>query len=126
MLGLSVPQFDILSTLTEGEGISQQELADKRYVTKGNVSGLIDRLVEGNLVERQPLPDDRRFYALYLTPEGRELAESGMAIQRAYVERTLGKLNQADLGDLDRIVTNWREFVRADMEALSPKSVKAG
>lgn len=49
-----------------------------------------------------------------------------MAIQHAYVMRTLGKLTQADLGDLDRIVTNWREFVRADTEAIASKPAKAG
>src|SRR3990170_8672527 len=52
-LGLSIPQFDLLSTLTEREGVSQQELAQRLYVTKGNVSGLVDRLVEAGLVERR-------------------------------------------------------------------------
>ncbi len=28
-LGLSIPQFDLLSTLTEQEGISQSELAER-------------------------------------------------------------------------------------------------
>jgi hypothetical protein len=45
-VGLSIPQFDLLSTLTEREGVTQQELAGRLYVTKGNVSGLVDRLVE--------------------------------------------------------------------------------
>ena len=49
-LGLSIPQFDLLSTLTEREGLTQQELAARLYVTKGNVSGLVDRLVEAGLV----------------------------------------------------------------------------
>lgn len=36
-LGLSVPQCDVLTTLTEREGVSQQELAERLYVTKGNI-----------------------------------------------------------------------------------------
>src|SRR4051812_1984881 len=51
-IGLSIPQFDLVSTLTEREGLTQQELAERLYVTKGNVSGLVDRLVEAGLVER--------------------------------------------------------------------------
>ena len=43
-IDLSVPQCDVLTTLTEAEGISQQELAQRLYVTKGNISGLLDRL----------------------------------------------------------------------------------
>lgn len=112
-IGLSIPQFDLLSTLTEREGITQQELAERLYVTKGNVSGLVDRLVDAGLVVRRPIPDDRRSHALHLTPRGRELAEQGIAAQRAYVERTLGRLTPGDVAELDRIVRLWREEARA-------------
>src|ERR1700712_3960006 len=43
-INLSVPQCDVLTTLTEEEGVSQQALAKRLYVTKGNISGLLDRL----------------------------------------------------------------------------------
>src|SRR5215207_5439498 len=77
-LGLSIPQFDLLSTLTEREGLSQQELAERLYVTKGNVSGLLDRMVEAGLVERRSIPGDRRSNALHLTERGRGLALEGI------------------------------------------------
>jgi DNA-binding MarR family transcriptional regulator len=115
-LGLSIPQFDILSTLTEREGFTQQELAAQLYVTKGNVSGLVDRLVEAGLVERRPIPGDRRSHALHLTGAGRALAEHGIAAQEAYVRRTLGCLSRSDLAELNRIVLAWREQARADAE----------
>jgi MarR family transcriptional regulator, organic hydroperoxide resistance regulator len=114
VLGLSIPQFDLLSTLTEREGLSQQELAERLYVTKGNVSGLVDRLAEAGLVERRPIPDDRRSYALHLTGEGRSLAEQGIAAQQDYVARTLGRLPQADLAELERIVLAWRDLARTE------------
>ncbi|AWM86485.1 MarR family transcriptional regulator [Microvirga sp. 17 mud 1-3] len=115
-LGLSIPQFDLLSTLTEQEGLSQQELAERLYVTKGNVSGLLDRMVEADLVERRAIPGDRRSNALYLTPKGRALAERGIAAQRSYVEGTLGSLPPEDLADLERIVLAWRDRARAAEE----------
>lgn len=112
-LGLSIPQFDLLSTLTEREGISQSELAERLYVTKGNVSGLVDRLVQAGLVERRAIAGDRRSYAMHLTPEGRRLAEAGIAAQRDFVAQTLGKLRSDDLTELDRLVVAWREIARA-------------
>lgn len=112
-LGLSIPQFDLLSTLTEQEGISQSELAEKLYVTKGNVSGLVDRLVQAGLVERRAIAGDRRSYAMHLTPEGRRLAEAGIAAQRDFVANTLGKLKPDDLAELDRLVLLWRDLARA-------------
>lgn len=111
-LGLSIPQFDVLSTLTEREGLTQQELAARLYVTKGNVSGLIDRLVEARLVERHPIPGDRRSHALHLTSEGTRLARAGIAAQTAYVGRTLGSLPPADLAEFERLVLIWRDAAR--------------
>ena len=66
-IGVSIPQCDVLTTLTEREGVSQQELATRLYVTKGNISGLIDRLAEAGLVERRSTAADRRQHAIYLT-----------------------------------------------------------
>ena len=112
-IGLSIPQFDLLSTLSEREGASQQEIAERLYVTKGNVSGLIDRLAALGLVERRALPADRRSYALHLTDEGRRIVEEGLALQNRLITQTLGELPATDLADLDRILVTWRDRVRA-------------
>jgi MarR family transcriptional regulator, organic hydroperoxide resistance regulator len=121
-IGLSIPQFDLLSTLTEQEGLSQQELAERLYVTKGNVSGLLDRLVEAGLAERRALAGDRRSNSLHLTDKGRLLAEQGIALQQAYVTRTLGRLAPDHLVELERIVLEWRDQVRADEAGRSQAS----
>ncbi|MGU3540960.1 MarR family winged helix-turn-helix transcriptional regulator [Methylobacterium sp. A54F] len=115
-IGLSIPQFDVLSTLTEREGLTQQELAARLYVTKGNVSGLIDRLVEAGLVERRAIPGDRRSHALHLTPTGADLAARGIAAQEAYVRRTLGRLAPETLAAFEGHVLEWRALARADAE----------
>lgn len=113
-LGLSIPQFDVLSTLSEREGLTQQELAARLYVTKGNVSGLIDRLVEAGLVERRSIPGDRRSHALHLTAAGARVADRGIAAQAAYVSRTLGRLDEAELRVFEELVVKWRELARTD------------
>ena len=69
--GLTLPRFDVLATLWHGEGITQQELAERLLVTKGNVVGLIDRVSTAGWVERRPDPEDRRANRLYLTDAGR-------------------------------------------------------
>ncbi len=89
-VGVSIPQCDVLTTLTEKEGVSQQELAKRLYVTKGNISGLIDRLAEAGLVERRPTANDRRQHAIHLTDAGRAMADKAIAVQRRWIAATLG------------------------------------
>src|SRR3712207_5195057 len=71
--GLTVAQFDVLAQVGAAEGLSQQDLAARLLVTKGNVCGLLDRLERAGLVTRQPDPADRRVNRLRLTPEGARL-----------------------------------------------------
>ena len=111
-VGLSIPQFDVLSALSEGAGITQRQLADQLFVTKGNVSGLIDRLVEAKLVERRSAAQDRRSHALFLTKEGEFLAAAGFAAQRAFVEATLGQLDRDELATLHHLLGRWRDETR--------------
>ncbi len=113
---LSVPQCDVLTTLTEREGVSQQELAQRLYVTKGNISGLVDRLVANGLVERRPLEGDRRSHAIYLTPAGRELARRGIEAQKDFVCRTFGQVTPERLALFDELLVELRDLVREQNE----------
>src|SRR4051812_9317847 len=112
-LGLTAPQCDVLTTLTEREGVSQQELAERLYVTKGNISGLIDRLLSGGLVERRAIAGDRRSHAIYLTPAGRHRAEEAIAMQREFVAQTFGQLPAEKLIAFEELLILTRDLVRA-------------
>ncbi len=111
-VGLSVPQCDVLATLTEREGVSQQELAERLYVTKGNISGLIDRLEAAKLVERRSIAGDRRSHAIYLTEEGCKLAQRGVEIQRNYVARTIGRLAPEQARQFETLIVAVRDCAR--------------
>ena len=116
-IGLSVPQCDVLTTLTEQEGVSQQTLAQRLYVTKGNISGLLDRLESAGLVERRSTVTDRRQYEIYLTDSGRDSAHRAIAIQHAVIGATLGRIPEADLESFERMLITLRDIVRAEATA---------
>ena len=111
-IGLSVPQCDVLTTLTEAEGVNQQDLAKRLYVTKGNISGLLDRLETAGLVERRSTAADRRQYEIYLTPAGRSAAEKAIALQHALIRATLGRMPQSDLSTLEGLLVSIRDLMR--------------
>lgn len=121
-LNLSMAQCDALTTLTEAEGITQQELAKKLYVTKGNISGLIDRLAEAGLVERRSINGDRRSYAIFLTVEGRAMAQKGIAAQLDFVARSMGRMDVARLREFDSLMVEARTLVRDAAKSGNAKS----
>ncbi|HEY8492104.1 MAG TPA: MarR family transcriptional regulator, partial [Dehalococcoidia bacterium] len=67
---LSLAQFDLLAHVGAAEGLTQQELADRLLVTKGNVCQLLEKLERRGLVVRRP---EGRANRLFLTPAGRAL-----------------------------------------------------
>jgi len=118
-LGLTAPQCDVLTTLTEREGVSQQELAERLYVTKGNISGLIDRLVAGGLVERRAIAGDRRSHAIYLTAAGRRRAHEAIGMQREFVAQTFGQLSADQLAMFEELLILTRDLVRAQSSEVA-------
>jgi DNA-binding MarR family transcriptional regulator len=67
---LTVQQIGALYQLyTEGE-IPMKTLAGRLHCDASNITGITDRLVSRNLIERQESPHDRRTKLLTLTPSG--------------------------------------------------------
>ena len=106
---LTLPQFDALAQLRIEQGITQQTLADRLLVTKGNVCGLMDRLVEQGLVERCPDPEDRRAHKINLTSKGQALIDDVLPAQRSLLMSQFAQLDSAKqkqlldlLSELDR------------------------
>src|SRR5438874_985000 len=65
--GLTLAQFEILVRLHLDGVISQSTLATRLLVTKGNISGLLNRMAKAGLVRRQNDVADRRAHKLFLT-----------------------------------------------------------
>lgn len=67
----TLPRFDVMSALSRHpEGLKMSQLSGVLRVSGGNVTGIADRLSEEGLVERVPVPGDRRAMVLRLTEEG--------------------------------------------------------
>ena len=98
--GLTLPQFEVLSTLAISSCTNQQELAERLQVTKGNLVGLIDRLDERGWVKRVPDPEDRRVNKVQLTAAGKEVLEQVYPEQMAAVNLMMTQLSLAEVDTL--------------------------
>ena len=93
---MTLPQFDLLATLRFSEGLTQQELAERLLVTKGNVCGVLDRLERAGWVERRPDPNDARANRLYLLPAGRRKIDSVLPDHHSTMLKALQPLSDAE------------------------------
>jgi DNA-binding MarR family transcriptional regulator len=71
-LDLTPPQAGVLRRIASAPGESQRALADALGMHAPRLVALIDDLEGRGLVQRTRDPDDRRNYALALTPAGRD------------------------------------------------------
>lgn len=72
-LGLTPPQFDVIATLGNTPGMTATELGEKTLITKGTLTGVVDRLAVRGWVERVAHGSDRRCQIIRLTRSGKAL-----------------------------------------------------
>ena len=70
--GLGLSEVDVLSAIAraEGMGLTCSEIAEATLITKGGITGILDRLEARRLVERAPSRDDRRSIMIQFTEKG--------------------------------------------------------
>ena len=82
--------YGVLAILSELGDVSQQTLADVLAVDRSTIVDFVDDLERKGYVRRQRNPDDRRAYAIALTPEGarvqRQATELLATCERHYLE----------------------------------------
>lgn len=66
-----------------------------------NVTSVVDRLAERNLVRREPDPEDGRATIVLLTEDGKRLVRSIAAVHNERIERALEGLAPEELGALE-------------------------
>ena len=98
---LSNAQMDIISRVAEGDHLSQQELADKLLVTKGNVAQLIKKLEEMDYITRTKTGKTN---VLSLTQKGQKIYEETRLILENYQEAFFGALTTEEKKELLRLL----------------------
>ncbi len=103
-LGLTGSQFDVIATLGDTEGMTCKELSEKTLVTKGTLTGVLDRLEKKGLIERVPSREDRRSTIIRLTPKGdgrfRKVFPAHIKYMKPYFERALAAAEVTQLRKL--------------------------
>lgn len=95
--GVTLPQFDVMAALQrEPQGMKMSELSRFLMVSNGNVTGIIDRLVDDKLVTRKAPEADRRAIVVRLTPQGAAQFAAMAKAHEGWVNRLLSEFDQTE------------------------------
>jgi DNA-binding MarR family transcriptional regulator len=133
-LGLTAPQADALVVIGQAEPLSLKELGDLLIAEAGHPSRLVDRLVEGGLVERRAAGDDRRRVELSLTAKGRRLEKRVLSAREGVFELARELVGDRDLRpalELMRDLSQYTAYAeliarRGELLERHPRPAKAG
>jgi MarR family 2-MHQ and catechol resistance regulon transcriptional repressor len=94
--GLTTGQADVIFTLGNTEGMTFKEIGERTLITKGTLTGVIDRLEAKGLVERVAHPGDRRCTRVRLTETGQDCFEKRFTAHIAYLKSRFDRLGAKD------------------------------
>jgi DNA-binding MarR family transcriptional regulator len=113
VLGVTRAQWKVLFRLSRMPGLRQVELADMLDVEPITLSRIVDRLAEGNLVERRADPADRRAWRLYVTEVAKPIVEKLRRLGEAMTEEAFAGIPQNQLVALRETLAQVRENLNA-------------
>jgi MarR family transcriptional regulator, lower aerobic nicotinate degradation pathway regulator len=101
---LTAQQFAALAKLAEVGPSSQNSLGRQTAMDNSTINGVVTRLHERGLIEKQPLPEDRRMIQIQLTPEGERTIARVIPMAQEITRMTLAPLSRTEQATLLRLL----------------------
>jgi MarR family transcriptional regulator, 2-MHQ and catechol-resistance regulon repressor len=106
---LTPAQFDVIATLGNTNGLSMGEIGEKTLITKGTLTGVIDRLIQKQLVRREVPEDNRRNVIVQLTPQGQQIFEQSFPSHIAHLKERFDRLQPTELEALTDLLVQLKQ-----------------
>jgi DNA-binding MarR family transcriptional regulator len=114
---LTPPQFGTMMILDERpHGCMMSEVASAVHQVPATMTGIIDRLYERQLVERQVDPSNRRSWRVSLTQQGSELIDEIKHKQHTHLVDMLSAFSAHDRQELVRLFGRLLELTLIHLE----------
>jgi len=118
-LRLTPSQFDVIATLGDTEGMTCSELSAHTLVTKGTLTGVLDRLASKGLIRRDAMKNDRRCTKISLTVKGDALFRKTFAAHLAFLRPFFERALRPEEAEQTRVLLlRLRDSFRQKIEAI--------
>lgn len=121
-LGLTPSQFDIVVTLGNTPGMSCRELGERTLITKGTLTGVLDRLEAKGLVVRESSPADRRSFTVKLTKKGETCFGRVFPAHLAYMTPAFATLSVEEQAQIVQSLGRLRDAFARPGPAAAPEA----
>ena len=108
-MGVTRAQWKVLFRLERQPGLRQIELADMLDIEPITLSRIVDRLEEGQLVERVADPADRRAWRLHVTAKAQPLIEKLRGVADDMIAEAFGGIDPKDIEITRQVLGRVRE-----------------
>jgi len=123
-MGVTPSQFDVIAELGNTEGLTCAELSKATFVTKGTLTGVLDRLEAKGFLKREQIKGDRRSIKIQLTPAGEALFQKIFPAHAAFLLPFFEKaLTQREVKQLKVLLARFRESFEDAGNGLSRPGV---
>ena len=118
--GITLPRFDVLAQLDAAardsvHGLTMSELSRCLMVTNGNLTGLIERLVQEGLVSRATSSTDRRTQIVRLSAAGRRALHAMTPAHEQWIDDMFAALSTDEKAQLDGLLGTLRDSIRTSL-----------
>lgn len=110
-LGLTPAQFSVLSALAAAPVLSCKALSERTGITKGSLTGIVDRLEQGGLARRVASREDRRSLLVHLTDEGRATFERVAGKHFAHLQQAFEGIDRNEIADIEAGFRRFRQLI---------------
>ncbi len=112
---VTLPRFDVLAQLDRApDGLSMGELSSRLMVSNGNVTGLVDRLVDDGQVVRVPEARDRRQSRVKITPAGKRAFDAMTPQHERWIDDLFAGVSRQDMAEMLELLGKLKKSVIAN------------
>lgn len=119
-IGLTRPQWQVLSRLHRYPGITQTELAEMLEMERATAGRMLDRLERRGWLVRSADPADRRVNRLHLTAEADGIQAEMGRIATEFLDEAMSGLAEEERA----LLTAMMERVKLQLQAMGPRGAR--
>jgi MarR family transcriptional regulator, 2-MHQ and catechol-resistance regulon repressor len=111
-MDITPAQFDVIVTLGNQPPMTCKTLGDKTLITKGTLTGVLDRLEAKGLINRVVNEKDARSQKIALTPQGETMFHDIFPRHKQHFEPVADQITEREIESMVQMLNKLRKLLK--------------